>query len=293
MQSAPPRPHAFSLVELLVVIGIIGLLLALLFPAMGAARAHAESLQCQATLRTIGTGCFLHANDHRGHLPIAGLHWDVHLEPPGPVGLNDPIARRYTYYREDDIDRPAPFSVAVGLSLGVSVRLDSRESMEEDMQKEELRKRFRCPSHVDPKPGLTNSIGGWHSPFEWSSYVVNDAITGTGKRMPEHVCGKLDKIRRPSAVMLVMDGRRRYPDGETLNWLTLPPTREFNGNRSTLADYRRASLDPAFDFLGRQALDYLRHSWKANVLFVDGHVETIRLTEEGCRPVGILNGVYD
>ena len=40
-------------------------------------------------------------------------------------------------------------------------------------------------------------------------------------------------------------------------------------------------------------LDYLRHSWRANVLFVDGHVESVVLSEEGCGAVGLCNGIYD
>ena len=93
--------------------------------------------------------------------------------------------------------------------------------------------------------------------------------------------------------MLAMDGNRRYPEGTELNWLGIPPTREFNNNRSTLADYRKVSLDPKYDYIGRQALDYLRHNWRANVPFVDGHVESVVLTDEGCRPVGLCNGIYE
>jgi prepilin-type processing-associated H-X9-DG protein/prepilin-type N-terminal cleavage/methylation domain-containing protein len=283
----------FSLVELLVVIGIVGLLLALLFPALGAARARAESLQCQANLRTMGFAAMMHANEHRGHLPVAGYHWEAVLEPPGPEGLKDPVARRYTYYREDDVDRPVPFSVALALQMGVPVRLDSREHLEEDMQTEELRKHFRCPSQTLQLPGLTQTMRPWQAPFEWSSYVANEALLGTGIQKDEHPLGKLEKIRRPSVVMLAMDGKRRYPEGEPLNWLMIPPSRMFNDKQSTLADYRKASLDPAYDYLGREALDYLRHSWRANVLFVDGHVESVVLSDEGCRAVGICNGIYD
>ena len=287
------RRAGFSLVELLVVIGIVGLLLALLLPALGAARARAELLECQAKLRTIGVAAVLHANEHRGYLPTAGLHWDLEIEPPSPEVLKDPAARRYTYFREDGVDRPAPFSAALAVSLGVPVRLDSRENLEADMRAEEFRKHFRCPSQAEVLPGITNSIQSWRAPEEWSSYLGNEFLTSSGQRDPEAPRGKLDKVRRPSVVMLAMDGRRRYPEGTHLNWLLIPGSRKFNGNRSTLADYRKLSLDPGYDHFGREALDYLRHNWRANVLFVDGHVETVVLTDEGCRPVGLLNGIYD
>ncbi len=285
--------RAFALVELLVVIGIVVLLLAMLFPALGAVRARGRTLQCQATLRTIGLAAQLHANDHRGYLPTAGLHWEVELEPPSPEAMQDPSARRYTYYKEDGLDRPVPFSVALAVSLGVPLRLDSRENLEADMQTEAVRKYFRCPSQAVEMQGLTNSIKSWRAPYEWSSYCVNDAFTGTPRNNPEHPRSKISKVRRPSVVLLAMDGNPRYPEGTELNWLCIPPSRWFNDKRSTLADYRRVSLDPAFDFEGRQALDYLRHNWRANVLFLDGHVESVLLTDEGCKAVGICNGIYD
>src|SRR5438093_10285432 len=61
--------RAFTLVELLVVIGIIAILIVILMPALRRAQQSAEEIRCASNLRQLMQGFLLFANEHKGHLP--------------------------------------------------------------------------------------------------------------------------------------------------------------------------------------------------------------------------------
>lgn len=73
-------PHArdrrgFTLIELLVVISIISLLVALLLPALRAARESARTMQCLSNERMIMTGVHYYANEYQGYMPYGVRQW--------------------------------------------------------------------------------------------------------------------------------------------------------------------------------------------------------------------------
>src|SRR4051812_37129162 len=64
----------FTLVELLVVTGIIAVLISILLPALGRARAAANTIKCAANLRAIGQGMAVYIANNRGSLPNAYIY---------------------------------------------------------------------------------------------------------------------------------------------------------------------------------------------------------------------------
>ena len=76
------RGSGFTLVELLVVIGIIALLISILLPTLSRAREKANNIACSSNLRQLMQAFLMFANEHKGHLP--GNYWDAKAQQKNP-----------------------------------------------------------------------------------------------------------------------------------------------------------------------------------------------------------------
>jgi prepilin-type N-terminal cleavage/methylation domain-containing protein len=107
------KRRGFTLVELLVVIGIIAILISILIPAVNGARLRAKTVMCQSNLKQIYTSCLMFAQDHKQQLPrpsiIGDSTGDIEVEnvcifPLVGTGEADFVNGAYWPYLSSGID---------------------------------------------------------------------------------------------------------------------------------------------------------------------------------------------
>jgi prepilin-type N-terminal cleavage/methylation domain-containing protein/prepilin-type processing-associated H-X9-DG protein len=127
---------AFTLVELLVVIAIIGILIALLLPAIQAAREAGRRAQCKNHLRQIAIACLTHESTHKSY-PHGGWSWRWMGDPDKGVGPQQPGG--WIYQTAPYLEEDALFHLGAGLP-------QAQKSVELKKQMAQPIPIFNCPT---------------------------------------------------------------------------------------------------------------------------------------------------
>src|SRR5215831_9607431 len=178
------RRIAFTLVELLVVIAIIGVLVALLLPAVQMARESARRMSCQNNMHQQGLALHNHENS-TGRFPSGGEGTDFSQSPPGTMfDLHSTFTRILPYMEQQN--------AAVMMDLNFAYN-DSRAPQNQQAAKTRI-KAYECPSNAFAKPDPSGYGRGDYMPT-----VYTDIDPNTGLR---------DKINSRRNGALALGGTR-------------------------------------------------------------------------------------
>lgn len=262
--------RAFTLVELLVVIGIIALLISILLPSLSRARQSANQLACLANLRSIGSAIQMYANQSRDSLPIGT--WDGVMDG----NTSSPRVGRGTDFK----------ALLQDVMTGSGAQY-------QDVTYQAQRHVFQCPDaqemnktsnmlgtdpgalHYTAHPRLMGNIEQW------------DSAAGRGEMAPYRKA----QIRNASDVILIFDGQQiasdsgvTSPEGYALDGYRLfwdhmclndSPATDLNSSVDGGTNTDAADWGGAGNIRWRHANNHA-----ANFLFVDGHAAPLRYTNQ-------------
>lgn len=224
------RPRlAFSIIELLIVIAILGVLMALLLVAVQKVRAASSSLKCKSNLHQMGVALVSYSDGNGGQLmPVSTWDWSL---PTGPD--NQALFWFGEVIEWDGGPTPGQIDLQNGLLMPY---MENNAAVQ------------RCPD-------FSNGLFALRFQGATSGYGYNYVYLGPGPGMGGPISYRITDVASTSKTVAFADSAR-------INYWSYPePVLEEN-----------YYIDPPSN---QYPTVHFRHMGKANVLFLDGHVEVM------------------
>jgi prepilin-type N-terminal cleavage/methylation domain-containing protein len=227
---------AFTLVELLIVIGIIAVLMAILLPVLSKARAAANRTACMSNLRQLYNGVLMYCNDSNGYFPTCAYFEDS----TAYVELNEDWIH---WQSNRDINNSA-----IARYLGASG--------------EKLKQIFRCPAD-DLSGRVTRPfISPGQGPYLYS-YGMNDSVSDNARttKILAPLRTKISWWRAPSKKILLTEPLQTYCP----TWSYAEPLAQRHGAATSTVTKRLKGINVSTAFIDGH-VDAVDEEWANDAL---------------------------
>lgn len=288
---ARQKASGFTLVELLVVIGIIAVLIGILLPALNKARESARQVQCLSNMRQLAQATISFASERKGTMPGRGgssiLKQDPYSFAFSAASGNDikNSADWIAWHRKIDpitgesnsgaADQNITYS-GLAKYLGAKA-IDHATPEQANEVAKTLESVYRCPSdnlqqRTQNAADNNGGRGDYRYSYSMNIYVMNPVFNApgfsNGARYSGQFTGKISSIRNPSERILVV-----CEDEKTLDDGTFSPNAANWGTSTVQAVAARHLVKGVKTKSNTDTVTQANQDTRGNVAFADGHGE--------------------